>query len=314
MRFGYRTGAFISLMESRKKIALGAVLVALALAIGWAWRGGLHTAAYSGPHGAQAAGDGADDAQAASRPRPVARQNPARADFQTAVWLLPLVDGLARRSAAGDAQASYELSLIYEECIGYFDPAQGTVAPAVPREQRSALYRSGAWLATRCEGLGSREDILASFRYRRLAAEQGHLAALIIQLSFAERLQGGERFSPEEQRSLIEVALARGDGQAYLALSMALAYDPGGVGEALAPYPAGNEVAVAAWMMAACDAGVPCGANSALLHDLCGRSFMCSGQSVQAAVVQQLSAAERALARQQADALALRARGLRGQH
>ena len=314
MRVGYRSGAVISLMERRKNVVVTAVLVALALAIGWTWRGGSHTAADSGPHDAQAAGDGADDAQAAPRPRPVARQNPGLADFQTAVWLLPLVDELARRSAAGDAQASYELSLIYEECIGYFDPAQGTVTTGVPPEQRPALYRSGAWLATRCEGIGGREDTLASFRYRRLAAEQGHLAAQIIQLSFADRLQGAERLSPDEQRSLIEVALARGDGQAYLALSSALAYDPGGVGEALAPYPAGNEVAVAAWMMAACDAGVPCGADSALLHELCGRSIMCGGDSVQAAVVQQLSAAERALARQQADALALRSRGLRGQH
>lgn len=67
-------------------------------------------------------------------------------------------------------------------------------------------------------------------------------------------------------------------------------------------------------MIAACDAGVPCGADSVLLHELCGTASLCGEDSVEAALGLKLSPEELAVARQRADALAIRSRELRGRH
>lgn len=281
----------------------------LVLVAGLTWKG-LQAGTHSVP---EASGSQSEPGRAppAQPPHPAARLNRADANYQTAVWLLPRVQELASRSDAGDAEASYELSLIYGECVSFFDPTQDQPT-GMPPDRMPALHRSGAWLSQRCDGIDRQDAGEASFRYRRRAAEQGHFAAQIIERYFGGMLQGASRPSTDEQVSIIEKALARNDGQAYLALSEGLSYDPGGVHEALAPYPAGTDVDAAAWMLAACDAGVPCGADSVLLHELCGTASLCGEDSVEAALGLKLSPEELVVARQQADALAIRSRDLRG--
>ncbi|MDV9042482.1 hypothetical protein [Stenotrophomonas sp. RAC2] len=293
-------------MERSKGIAVCAAL--LVLVAGLTWKG-LQAGTDSVPEASKSRSD-PGGAPPPRHPHLAARLDPADASYQTATWLLPRVHELARRSDAGDAEASYELSLIYGECISFFDPAQDEPT-GMPPDRRPALYRSGAWLSQRCDGIDRQAAGDASFRYRRRAAEQGHFAAQIIERYFGGMLQGASRPSTEEQVAIIEEALARSDGQAYLALSEGLSYDPGGVHEALAPYPAGTEVDAAAWMIAACDAGVPCGADSALLHELCGTASLCGEDSVEAALGLKLSPEELVVARQRADALAARSRDLR---
>jgi TPR repeat protein len=294
-------------MERGKGIMVCAAL--LVLVAGLTWKG-----LQAGTHSVPEASDSQSEpgrAPPSQSPHPAARLNRADADYQTAVWLLPRAQELASRSDAGDAEASYELSLIYGECVSFFDPTQDEPT-GMPPDRRPALYRSGAWLSQRCDGIDRQDAGEASFRYRRRAAEQGHFAAQIIERYFGGMLQGASRPSTDEQVSIIEKALARNDGQAYLALSEGLSYDPGGVHEALAPYPAGTDVDAAAWMLAACDAGVPCGADSVLLHELCGTASLCGEDSVEAALGLKLSPEELVVARQKADALAIRSRDLRG--
>lgn len=210
------------IMERGKgSLACAALLVLVA---GMAWKG-LPAGTESAPEASDVQSE-SGTAPPAPHPHPAAPLDRAGANYQTAVWLLPRVHELASRSDAGDAEASYELSLIHAECISFFDPTQDEPT-GMPPDRRPALYRSGAWLSRRCDGIDRQDAAEASFRYRRRAAEQGHFAAQIIERYFGGMLQGASRPSTDEQVSIIEKALARGDGQAYLALSEGLSYDPG---------------------------------------------------------------------------------------
>ena len=240
--------------------------------------------------------------------RPLARpalphiETDLQAAYASAKWLLPLVAGLEQRSLAGDAEATYLLSRIYSDCIWYHDPRLLEPTGIGP-ERLAGLYRSAAWMAQRCEGIDGTDAALSYSHYRGLAADQGSFAAHVEEVLAPTQLMQGQGASAEERRSVLAMALARGDPQAYLALSRVLGGYPADAMTALAPYPGGTQAASAAWMLAACDAGLPCGPGSPLLHQLCATGMMCGVESVAEAWGQILSPQE--LAQAQASAAAL---------
>ncbi|HIE4564549.1 TPA: hypothetical protein ACXNIY_002628 [Stenotrophomonas maltophilia] len=275
---------------------LAGAALALLLVLGWAWRTSPFPlqhlergAATPSPLPLETADVGARD-----RHRP----GPALSSYVSARWLQPLIADLTQRSDAGDAEASFALSRVYSECIWFFDPS--LVEPTgVPSAQRPALRRSAVWLATRCDGIDGREAALGYARFRRVAADQGSLPAQIEEL-FNGALTPVDATRVDDQRTLIEAALARSDGEAYLVLSRALGYGAERT-NALAPYPTGTPADSGAWMLAACNVGVACGPSSPLLHQLCGTGLLCGADSVQEALAMTLTVEEMVQARERAN-------------
>ena len=288
---------------SKRAAVASALVVMLAIAVLWQARGSLP----------QQSGTTANTAATKVPPTGSAGQPPfagpevpqggtdLQAAYVSAKWLLPMIAGLKQRSQAGDAEASFMLSRIYSDCIWYHDPRLLEPSGILP-ERLAGLHRSAAWMAQRCEGIDGTEATLGFSHYRRLAADQGSFAAQVEDVFAPAQPMHGQGPSPEDQKSVVEMALARRDPQAYLVLARVLGY-PVDATAALAPFPAGTQAASAAWMLAACDAGLPCGPGSPLLHQLCATGTMCGADSVADAWGQMLSPQE--LEQAQASAAAL---------
>ncbi len=264
----------------RAAVGLAAVVVlVLVMAVQWHWQGAPQRGESLHVTGQEMQGAASIWQRQVARPSGQPLETDLQARYASAKWLLPMIDGLKQRSLAGDAEASYLLSRIYNECTGYFDPQMLDLS-AMPAEQRAAKYRSTAWMGQRCEGIDGNEAALAWVRYRRVAADQGAFAAQVEDVFEGTRAYGEPKLSPADQKRVIELALSAQDPYAYLALSRALGYSGDGSMAALSPYPAGTQSDSAAWMLAACDRGLPCGADSPLLHQLCATGSMCGAGSV----------------------------------
>lgn len=208
----------------------------------------------------------------------VARSTPLNRYYQ-ADQLLPLMADLEERSRAGDADASLALSRIHDECAMAPTSVAGLFHAGVPQARIDAIERSGAWLKNRCAGMP--DDTVGAIRklldYRALAAAQGNLAAQIEQRMH----EGGaglpldQRLSVDDHRTIAEAVLMEGDGEAYMAMSNLMGQHVADRSEALLPFRGGTTSDEAAWMIAGCRSGVPCGRDSALLNRLCARNGGC---------------------------------------
>lgn len=251
------------------------------------------TGAEAALHGAPASAAAAGTGQAKPVLSPMAR-------YREAARLDLLIADLEQRSRSGDADASLALSRIYDECMMFLDPA-AIATIDIPTARRAALIRSHAWLQRRCAGVSLR--ILESIRnvrhYRSLAARQGSLVAQIEELIPLARSD----LSLADHRTLIEAVLLQEDGEAYVALSNLMGSTAAGRREQLQGVPAGSEVATAAWMLAGCRLGIPCGIDSPLLNRLCGQSGMCGPESVEDLFTSDLQPEDRDAAQAGADAI-----------
>lgn len=285
----------------RMAACVAALLVILAMTLVVAWRRSADSTpsprtgigAEAALHGAPASVAAAGTGQARPVLSPMAR-------YREAARLDLLIADLEQRSRSGDADASLALSRIYDECMMFLDPA-AIATIDIPPERRAALIRSHAWLQRRCAGFspGTVESIRNVLHYRSLAARQGSLVAQI-----EEQIRhAGFDLPLADHRTLIEAVLLQGDGEAYLALSNLMGSTAAGRREQLQDVPAGSEVAAAAWMLAGCRLGVPCGIDSPLLNRLCSQAGMCGPESVEDLFTSNLQPEDRDAAQAGADAI-----------
>ncbi|SEL49750.1 hypothetical protein SAMN05428989_1781 [Pseudoxanthomonas sp. GM95] len=183
----------------------------------------------------------------------------------------------------GDAQASWQLSRVYDYCAGYaVDPAgyqaddllnaQGA-APGV----RAMLAARGR-VAQRCAGFSADDGLGAPLvtLQRLRAAEAGSLAAEAALLAQGKPLED----SADYRRGLVQRVLDSRDPQAYLALSPAMGAVASG-DASYRGYVAGTQFTQLAWQLAACKLGLECGAGSALMTSYCANGGICSQDSAQ---------------------------------
>ncbi|WP_154582908.1 hypothetical protein [Stenotrophomonas maltophilia] len=200
--------------------------------------------------------------------------------YYTARNVQPLMADLEFLSRSGDANASFVLSRIHDACAVI--PDWGSLAGLdIAQEKKVALQRSTAWFKARCEGVS--EDVVSGLRnlkrYRELAVNQGSLAAQIEQAAPGLHL-ADQDLSVEDHKTFVEAVLMQDDGEAYMALAATMGEAASHRIEALKPYKVGTAVEEAAWMLAGCRKGVPCGADSPILQRMC-RAGVCGYNSLE---------------------------------
>lgn len=185
---------------------------------------------------------------------------------------------LRAAAAAGDAEAGWMLSRIYDYCGVYaMDPNgyaldSGTLA-SMGLSDVPGLTAARERVSVGCVGLTaadaiSRERIL---QHRKTSAEAGNLAAEAALLAMGEPLQP----DAEYRRGLVERVLNSQDPEAFLAISPAMGVKAAG-DDAYRGMVAGDQFAQLAWQVAACRLGLACGPNSMLMTSYCANGGICS--------------------------------------
>jgi hypothetical protein len=183
----------------------------------------------------------------------------------------------------GDAQASWQLSRVYDYCAGYaVDPAgyqadDLLVAQDAAPGVRAMLAARGR-VSQRCAGFSADDGLGAqAVTLQRLrAAESGSLAAEAALLAQGKPLED----SPAYRRALVQRVLASRDPEAYLALSPAMGVAASG-DDSYRGYVAGTQFSQLAWQLAACKLGLECGARSTLMTSYCANGGICSQDRTQ---------------------------------
>ncbi|HDS1123327.1 TPA: hypothetical protein QDZ60_000588 [Stenotrophomonas maltophilia] len=200
--------------------------------------------------------------------------------YYTARNVQPLMGDLEFLSSGGDANASFVLGRIHDDCAVI--PDWGSLAGLdIAQEKKIAFERSTAWFKARCEGMP--EDVVSGFRnlkrYRELAVNQGSLAAQIEQAAPGLHL-ADQDLSVEDHKTFVEAVLMQDDGEAYMALAATMGGAASHRIQEMKPYKVGSPVEEAAWMLAGCRKGVPCGADSPILQRMC-RAGVCGYNSLE---------------------------------
>ncbi|MEA9581156.1 hypothetical protein VC218_20360 [Xanthomonas nasturtii] len=190
---------------------------------------------------------------------------------------------LQQKVRAGDAQAGWRLSRVYDYCAPYADSPAGYAADSdwIAAHQTpgvAAMHAARDRVAQRCSGFapsdGLSPRLVAQQRLR--AARGGSLAAEAALLALGEPLQA----TPTYKRALVQRVLASRDPEAYLALAPAMGARASG-DDSLQGYVAGDQFAELAWQVAACRLGLDCSADSTLVTSYCANAGICSRDSAQ---------------------------------
>lgn len=232
------------------------------------------------PVGAPVAQPGAAWSPAArSADAPATRRRASLSEgFERADDLYVYLQGLLPAAQAGDADASWFASRVYDYCAAHAaDPAAyARDTGALGRMQLAAsatMIAARDLVAHRCrqfvpgDGLGPGLVIVQ----RLEAAEAGSLAAEASLLAMGEPLEDSEDY----RRGLVERVQSSADAEAFFALAPAMGLaasgDPAHAGQV-----AGTMQAELAWHLAACQLGMDCGAQGALMTAWCANGGVCS--------------------------------------
>ena len=198
--------------------------------------------------------------------------------FEQADDLYAYLQALLPAAQAGDADAAWFASRVYDYCAAYAaDPgAYARDSGALGRMQLAAsAAMTGARdrVAHRCrqfvpaDGLGAGLVVLQ----RLEAAEAGSLAAEAGLLAMGEPLEEDGDY----RRGLVDRVQASADAEAFFALAPAMGLaasgDPAHAGQV-----AGTVQAELAWHLAACELGMDCGAQGALMTAWCANGGVCA--------------------------------------
>lgn len=190
---------------------------------------------------------------------------------------------LSAAADAGDAEAGWMLSRVYDYCAAYAQDPAGYAADssalagqALPGA--STMVAARQRLQARCNGFVARDALTASriLAQRTDAARAGNLAAEAALLSLGRPLQP----SADYRRDLVQRVLDSRDPEAYLALSGAMGAGASG-DDAYRGYVAGDQYAQLAWQLAACRLGLACDAGSNLMTSYCANGGICSTDASQ---------------------------------
>ncbi|OAX88799.1 hypothetical protein A7D16_09715 [Xanthomonas nasturtii] len=190
---------------------------------------------------------------------------------------------LLQQVRAGDAQAGWRLSRVYDYCAPYAASPSGYAADsawiaAQPTPGVVAMHAARERVAQRCAGFAPADGLSARVvaQQRQAAARAGSLAAEAAMLALGEPLQA----SPGYKRALVQRVLASRDPEAYLALAPAMGARASG-DDSLQGYVAGDQFAELAWQVAACRLGLDCSADSTLVTSYCANAGICSRDAAQ---------------------------------
>lgn len=217
-----------------------------------------------------------------TRPRQSGRDVPAtsdlRAGFERARDLYAYANSLAPAVRAGDPQATWILSRVYEYCSAYaMAPADYAADTQAIRDMQ--LTTSGAMVVARVRTSGRCARFVPAdglsytviLGMTREAARAGSLAAEAALLALGEPLDPGDEY----KHGLVARVQQSRDPESFAALAPAMGIQASG-DRAFADQVAGTRLAEVAWQVAACDLGMECGAESSVMVSQCANGGICS--------------------------------------
>ncbi len=205
--------------------------------------------------------------------------SPLRRQFEEAPDLYAYAQTIRSRADAGEPEAIWLLSRVYDYCAGFANApvAYGEDTRAI---ERMGLRTSAAMVAAR-QRVSSRcarfvpEDNLSYpliVLKRVEAAKAGSLPAEASLLAAGKPLEKTEEY----RNNLVDRVLRSKDPEAFTALSSGMGIAASGRSLAPVTRVAGTQFAELAWQLAACELGQDCSAESSLMTSYCANGGICS--------------------------------------
>lgn len=206
-----------------------------------------------------------------------------RSGFEAEGDLYGYAQSLAVAARAGDLEANWMLSRVYDYCAAYANDPLGYDVDSRALARLSspgvaAMQAARERVSHRCTGFGPADGLTAQqlTKQRSEAALAGNLAAEAALLSQGQPLDRSDAY----RRDLVQRVLDSRDPEAYLALSTAMGAAANG-DDAYRGFVAGDQFAELAWQVAACRLGLDCGPGSALMTSYCANGGICSQDASQ---------------------------------
>lgn len=207
----------------------------------------------------------------------------ARTEFEVADDLYAYGLGLAASERAGDPEALWLVSRVYEYCMGYAMNPAGYVGDthtiaALKLPTTAAVVAARERVSRRCGRFVPDDGLSAPLimAKRKEAAEAGSVVAEASLLAMGAPLSD----SAEYKRDLVRRVLDSRDPEAYVAVSPAMgiaaSQEPENFGEV-----SGTTLSELAWVVTACELGHECGPDSSLMTTYCANGGICSRDSSQ---------------------------------
>ncbi|MGH8084697.1 MAG: hypothetical protein ACREPV_05415 [Lysobacter sp.] len=201
-----------------------------------------------------------------------------RAGFERARDLYAYAGSLAPAVRAGDPEATWMLSRVYEYCSAYAmapaDYARDTQAIRDMQLRTSAaMVAARTRTSGRCARFVPGDDLSYTviFGMTHEAAQAGSLAAEAALLAFGDPLDTSDAY----KRGLVERVQQSRDPESFAALAPAMGIQASG-DRAFEGQVAGTRLAEVAWQVAACELGMDCGAGSTVMVSQCANGGICS--------------------------------------
>ncbi|NIJ69418.1 hypothetical protein [Xanthomonas sp. 60] len=201
-----------------------------------------------------------------------------RADLEGDTDLHALAQRLRVQADAGNVEARWVLSRVYDYCSPYANDAGGyqrdsAALATLGSGGASAMVAARSRVADRCAGFVPSDNLghALVFTQRRQAALGGNLAAEASLMADGQPLEEGDDY----RRSLVQRVRASRDPEAFMALAPAMGLRAAG-DQALVGLVAGEALSELAWRVAACDLGMACGPGSVLMNSYCANGGICS--------------------------------------
>lgn len=233
-------------------------------------------------------GDAArDDAVAAMAPRAVPRgaSSPSalRVQFEQAPDLFAYAQSIRSRAEAGEPEAIWLLSRVYDYCANYssapVDYAADTRAiEAMKLRTSAAMAGARQRVSDRCARFSPDDGLnyqLVFFKQVE-AAQAGSLPAEAALLAGGKPLEKTEEY----RTNLVDRVLRSKDPEAYSALAPGMGIASTGR-RGSASRVAGTQFAELAWQLAACQLGQDCSQQGSLMTSYCANGGICSQDPTQ---------------------------------
>ncbi|MEI2456717.1 hypothetical protein [Lysobacter firmicutimachus] len=228
-----------------------------------------------------------DDAVAAIAPRaaPVgaASPSPLRVQFEQAPDLFAYAQSIRSRAEAGEPEAIWLLSRVYDYCANYssapVDYAADTRAiEAMKLRTSAAMAGARQRVSDRCARFAPEDGLNYQlvFLKRVEAAQAGSLPAEASLLASGKPLEKTEEY----RANLVDRVLRSKDPEAYSALAPGMGIVSSGRRSGSSRL-AGTQFAELAWQLAACQLGQDCSSNGSLMTSYCANGGICSQDPTQ---------------------------------
>lgn len=206
-----------------------------------------------------------------------------RADIEGDSDLFAYAQRLRSQAGAGNVEARWMLSRVYDYCSQYaMDPGgyqlDNQVLTGMGDATALAMAAARERVSTRCSGFVASDGLGYAMvtRERQQAAREGNLAAEAALFADGQPLQQDAPY----RRGLVERVMASHDPEAFMALAPAMGLRASG-DRAMTGLVAGDPTAEVAWRVAACRLGMECGPDSVLMNNYCANAGICTQEAGQ---------------------------------